>query len=161
MVAIRPIVLISSFLCSSVVAMAADVTGTWTARLPSPPLWDSWSFNFNVERDKLTGTVFAGQRALAITDGKISGEWITFTLKRFYGAESVEQKYTGTVSGGVINFKREGQFRSLPIARASTDIHARRIWVPILEFTAERGLACLSQFAGVAAGKSFRISDGV
>jgi hypothetical protein len=66
------------------------------------------TFNFKADGDKLTGTVSGRQGDVAIADGKISGDSISFTVKMEYGGNSVEQKYTGAVSGDEIKFKREG-----------------------------------------------------
>jgi hypothetical protein len=129
MVKLRSIVLVSHFLCFSFAALAADVTGTWTTRVLSPPWWDLWSFNFNVDGDKLAGIISVRQHDIAITDGKIDGDTISFTVKVVHGRNSVEQKYRGTVSGDEIKFKREGQFRNE---------YQPRVWIPTLEFTAKR-----------------------
>jgi hypothetical protein len=134
---LRSIGLVSLLLCSSFAAWAADVTGTWTARVPSPPLWDAWTLNFNVDGDKLSGTISDRRGNLAITDGKISGDTLSFTVKAGYGRNSVEQKYMGAVSGGEIKFRREGQFRNPPnFSTANT--HSPRTWSPAIEFTARQ-----------------------
>jgi hypothetical protein len=90
-------------------ALVADVTGKWVAQVPSRQGGTrEQTFNFKTNGDKLTGTISGRQGDVAITDGKISGDTITFTVKVEYGGNSVEQKYTGTVSGDEIKFKREG-----------------------------------------------------
>jgi hypothetical protein len=106
---IRSIVTATLLLCVSSGVFAADVTGKWTAQVPSRQGGTrEQTFNFKADGDKLTGTVSGRQGDVAIADGKISGDTISFTVKMEYGGNSVEQKYTGAVSGDEIKFKREG-----------------------------------------------------
>jgi hypothetical protein len=105
----RSIVTVILLLCISFGVLAADVTGKWTAQVPSRQGGTrDQSFNFKADGDKLTGTISGRQGEIAITDGKISGDTISFTVKMEYGGNSVEQKYTGAISGDEIKFKREG-----------------------------------------------------
>jgi len=105
----RSILTAAVFLCVSIVAVAADVTGKWTAQVPGRQgQAREQSFNFKVDGDKLTGTISGRQGDVAIADGKVSGDTISFTVKMERGGNSVEQKYTGTISGDEIKFKREG-----------------------------------------------------
>jgi len=105
----RLIVTLTLLLCVSFGVLAADVTGKWTAQVPSRQGGTrEQSFNFKVDGDKLTGTISGRQGDIAISDGKTSGDTISFTVKMEYGGNSVEQKYTGTVAGDEIKFKREG-----------------------------------------------------
>ena len=76
---IRSIVTASLFLCFSFAALAADVTGKWTAQVPSRQGGPrSKAFNFKADGDKLTGTISGRQGDIAIADGKISGDTICF-----------------------------------------------------------------------------------
>jgi hypothetical protein len=105
----RLIVTLSLLFCVSFVSMAADFTGKWTAQVPSRQgQAREQSFTFKVEGDKLTGTISGRQSDIAIADGKVSGDTISFTVKMDRGGNSVEQKYTGTIAGDEIKFKREG-----------------------------------------------------
>ena len=101
-------VLIVFALCA--VAMAADVTGKWTAQVPGRDgQTREQIFNFKVDGEKLTGTIPGRQgQEVAIADGKISGDTLSFTVTREMGGNSVKMTYTGTVAGDVIKFKREG-----------------------------------------------------
>jgi hypothetical protein len=105
----RSIVTIVLLLCVSFGVLAAEVTGKWTAQVPSRQGGTrDQSFNFKADGDKLTGTISGRQGDIAIMDGKTSGDTISFTVKVDYGGNSVEQKYSGVVSGDEIKFKREG-----------------------------------------------------
>ena len=97
------------FLSASIAVFAADVTGKWTAQVPSRQGGTrDQTFNLKADGDKLTGTISGRQGDIAIAEGKVSGDNISFTVKMEYGGNSVEQKYTGTISGDEIKFKREG-----------------------------------------------------
>src|SRR6478672_9298077 len=99
----RLIVTLALLLCASFSALAADVNGKWTAQVPGRQgQAREQSFNFKVEGDKLTGTISGRQSDVAIADGKVSGDTISFTVKMERGGNSVEQKYTGTVAGDEI-----------------------------------------------------------
>ena len=61
-------------------AMAADVTGTWTADVKAPD-GNSFQLTFTFKQDgiTLTGTVQgAGGDPIAITNGKVDGDKFTF-----------------------------------------------------------------------------------
>ncbi|MFB3826594.1 MAG: hypothetical protein ACE15B_07480 [Bryobacteraceae bacterium] len=106
----RLIVTITLLFCVAFGVLAADVTGKWTAQVPSRQAGQTreQTFNFKAEGGKLTGTVSGRQNDVPILNGTISGDTISFTVKMQYGDNTVEQKYTGTVSGDEIKFKREG-----------------------------------------------------
>jgi hypothetical protein len=62
---------------------ATDITGTWTGQMKAPDGSNSFelSFVFKVDGAKLTGTVKGPQGdPLAISDGKIDGNKISFTV---------------------------------------------------------------------------------
>jgi len=111
-----------SALCA--VALAADVTGKWTAQVPGRDgQTREQVFTFKVDGEKLTGTVPAGQgQEVAIANGKVSGDTLSFTVTREMGGNSVKLTYTGTLAGDVIKFKREGgqgQAREFTAKRAN------------------------------------------
>jgi hypothetical protein len=119
-------------------AFATDFAGTWNARVPSPPGSDLWSLTPNVDGNELTGTISVRQNTLAITDGKISGDTISFAAKPVpYREYAVEWKYVGTRSGDEIKFRREGQFRSAS-GLSTLDVH--RYWLPAQVFTARHAI---------------------
>ena len=91
-------------------ALAADVSGKWTAKVPGRDgATRDVSFTFKADGVKLTGTTTGrGGDNIAIADGKVEGDTISFTTKVQYGDNPVTLKYTGKVSGDEIKFKREG-----------------------------------------------------
>jgi hypothetical protein len=99
-------------------AMAADVTGKWTYEQPGRGGNPGRPTTITLKADgsTLTGTIPPGGRGgggdpIAITDGKIDGNNISFTVKRDMGGQTMVTKYEGTVNGDELKLKitRPGQ----------------------------------------------------
>ncbi len=62
-------------------ALAANFDGHWVSKVENKKGAQEIVFNLKAEGDGVTGTVAAGKRgrSLAISDGKISGDQISFT----------------------------------------------------------------------------------
>ncbi|HZT28482.1 MAG TPA: hypothetical protein VFA33_01270 [Bryobacteraceae bacterium] len=83
------------------IAVAADVSGKWRAEFTTPdgtPRVNT--FTFQVNGDKVTGTVAGSQDDTPIKDGKLSGDTISFTADRPFGTFT----YKGKISGDEIKF---------------------------------------------------------
>jgi hypothetical protein len=99
-------------------AMAADISGKWTAEQPgrnggAPRVT---TFTFKVDGAKLTGNMSRPGRGgdptvSEIADGKVDGNNVTFTVKMNMGGQEMVQNYKGTVSGDTIELEttRTGQ----------------------------------------------------
>ncbi len=86
---------------------AADISGKWIAQVPARDGQTRETvFNFKVEGDKVTGTVSGRQGDNAISDGKISGDDISFTVTANFGGNEVKLIYTGKVAADEIKFTR-------------------------------------------------------
>jgi hypothetical protein len=101
---IRKVVLAIALLTIvTTVAMAADITGKWKSEMPgrdgTPQVT---TYTFKVEGDKLTGTISGRQGDTAISDGKISGDDISFAVVRNFGGQERKMEYKGKVSGDEI-----------------------------------------------------------
>src|ERR1017187_3067208 len=105
-------------LVASFALMAADVSGKWTFEQPSRggnpgrPV----TITLKVDGSTLTGTMPAGGRGgagdpIAITEGKVDGNNISFTVKREMNGNTMITKYDGVVSGDELKLKitRNGQ----------------------------------------------------
>ena len=92
------------------VAMAADVTGKWTAQVPARGgETRETTFTLKADGDKLTGSMTGFQgNEIPIADGKIAGDTVSFTTTIERGGNTIKQTYTGKVAGDEIQFKREG-----------------------------------------------------
>lgn len=101
------------FLCAllgicAMAALAADVTGKWTAEVPGRGgNTTTNTFVFKVDGDKLTGTMNGGRGGdVEIKDGKVSGDDISFVVVRTFGDNEIKFTYKGKVSGDEIKFTR-------------------------------------------------------
>lgn len=84
-------------------ALAADLNGKWKAESPGRDgQVRTTTFTFKVDGDKLTGSVSGRQNENPISEGKISGDEISFVVVRNMGGEERKIQYKGTVSGDEI-----------------------------------------------------------
>jgi hypothetical protein len=94
------------------VAAAEDVSGKWRAEFTTPDGTQRVNtFTFQVDGDKLTGTVAGAQDESPIKDGKVSGDLLTFTAERPFGTF----RYKGKISGDEIKFAVEFNDNSFEI----------------------------------------------
>ncbi len=95
-------------LIAVVQAAAADVSGKWTAQVPGRNgQTREQTFTFKVDGEKLTGSVSGMQGSEnPISDGKISGSDISFTVAMSFNGNEVKLNYKGVVSGDEIKFTR-------------------------------------------------------
>jgi len=99
----------TGFLCAllAFTALAADVTGKWTAQMPGRNgQTREATFTFKVDGNTLTGTVSVFRGETPISDGQINGDQISFTQTMEFNGNSVKLIYKGTVSGDEIKFNR-------------------------------------------------------
>lgn len=86
---------------------AGDITGKWTAQVPGRDgQTRETTFNFKVDGDKLTGTVSGRQNDNPISDGKVNGDDVSFTVKMSFGGNDVVLNYKGKAAGEEIKFSR-------------------------------------------------------
>ena len=129
------------------VAMAADITGKWVAEQPGRNGGPARQTMFDLKADgaTLTGTMTGGMggggrrggggggggrqggggapQAREISDGKIDGNNISFTVKVEFNGQTMVSKYEGTLSGDELKLKvtREG-----PNGPTTTEMTAKR-----------------------------------
>jgi hypothetical protein len=121
--------------------MAADITGKWVAEQPGrnggPPR--QTTFNLKADGATLTGTVTGGggggrrgggggggggaPQAREISDGKIDGNNISFTVKVEFNGNTMVSKYEGTLSGDELKLKVT---RDTPNGATTSEVTAKR-----------------------------------
>ena len=92
-----------ALLCLSLAALAADVTGKWTAEVPGrggTPATNT--FTFKAAGAKLEGSVTNQRGDTPIADGKVDGDKISFVTEG-----NVKTTFTGVVKGDTIEFTRD------------------------------------------------------
>ena len=86
-------------------AWAADITGTYKGTMDMMGQSMELGFNFKADGNTLTGTSIGPQgEETPISDGKIDGDKISFTVK-ITGQMEMTIKYNGTVAGDTITLK--------------------------------------------------------
>jgi hypothetical protein len=101
----------------------AGAAGTWTWTAPgrNGGADRTNSLVVKVENSKLTGKLSAPGRGgqvseVSISDGKVDGDKISFTIVREFNGNSITNKYTGKVEGdkiqGKVRFTRDGEDQS-------------------------------------------------
>jgi len=106
-------------------ALAADVTGKWTAEMPGRGgQTRTTTFTFKVDGNMLTGTVSGFRGEMPISEGKIDGDQISFTQTMEFNGNTMKLLYKGTISGDEIKFTRqreggEGRTQEFTAKRAS------------------------------------------
>jgi hypothetical protein len=92
-------------------ALAADVTGTWTAEFDTQIGVQKYVYTFKVDGEKLTGEAAAermGEKStVTLTGGTVKGDQIAFTEPLNFQGQDVAITYTGTVAGDEIKFTRK------------------------------------------------------
>ncbi len=92
----------------AMVAAAADINGQWKSEMAGPDGQTRVTdYVFKVDGEKLTGTVASRMGESQITDGKVSGDDVSFSVVRNFGGNEVKVLYKGKVAGDEIKFTIE------------------------------------------------------
>ena len=101
------------FFCATAGAAPVDLAGQWQAKVEGPQDTVTYVFNFDVKGDSFTGTVRITNKKEGatgqITDGKIDGNKIAFTVHIPINGAPGTASGTGIVSGDQINLTIEGE----------------------------------------------------
>ena len=106
-------------------ALAADVTGKWTAQVPGRGgNMREMTMNLKADGAALTGTISTGMGEADISDGKVDGDKVAFSVVREFQGNSVKINYAGEMAGDEIHFKssiegRDGAAREFTAKRAA------------------------------------------
>ena len=101
------LVLTLGLLLASVLS-AADITGNWKGEAQGPNGPIERTFTFKQEGTKLTGETnseFTGRST--ITDGKVEGDTLTFSIQANFGGNDVKLNYKGKIAGDEITMDVE------------------------------------------------------
>lgn len=92
----------------SVTALAADFNGKWSAQVETPRGTQDITFNFHVNGSALTGTISTRRGDMAIQDGKVNGDNISFDQVLHFNGNEFKITYTGKTDGAnAIKFTRQ------------------------------------------------------
>ena len=94
-----------AFVLFALTALAADISGNWKATAEGPNGAMERTFALKQEGAKLTGetvSTFTGKST--ITDGKVEGDTVSFTITAKLGDQEVKLNYKGKIAGNEIKF---------------------------------------------------------
>jgi hypothetical protein len=94
------------FALGSVAALAADFNGKWTADVTTQRGTQTLTFDFHVDGSTLTGKITTPRGDTEITNGKVSGDNISFDQVMSMNGNSMTMSYKGTAADGKIKFSR-------------------------------------------------------
>ncbi|MBI4889923.1 MAG: hypothetical protein HY821_04805 [Acidobacteria bacterium] len=105
------ILFVTVFALFTGLALAADITGKWTAQVPGRDgQTREVTFDLKAEGATLTGTVSGGQGGgNPISEGKINGAEISFVVTMERNGNTMKQSYSGTLAGDELKMKRQGR----------------------------------------------------
>src|SRR3954447_26487614 len=87
------------------IAAAADAAGKWTADIPGRNgNTQTTTFTLKPDGAKLTGSVENQRGATDITDRKVEGDNVSFTVVRNFNGNEIKTTYKGVVKGDTIDF---------------------------------------------------------
>jgi hypothetical protein len=80
-------------------AFAADITGNWKATAEGPNGSMERTFVFKQDGTKLTGETTSSMLGKStITDGKVEGDTVTFTITGRFGDQEMKLNYKGKIN---------------------------------------------------------------
>jgi len=92
-------------------AWAAEVSGKWKAEFQTPDGQTRTNiFTFQVDGDKLTGTISGPRGDTPISEGKVSGDEISFAVVRKFEDREFKMDYKGKVAGDEIKLTVTANF---------------------------------------------------
>src|SRR5215469_13599162 len=91
---------------SAFAALAADISGNWKATAEGPNGSMERTFTFKVDGNKVTGETTSSMLGKsAITDGKIEGDTVTFTISAKLQDNEMKLTYKGKITDKEIVFE--------------------------------------------------------
>lgn len=104
----RVLALLLGIVLLAVPAVAADVDGRWTGPMSTPNGEIPVTFVFKAEGEKLTGAMIGmNGNEIAIANGKIDGNKISYSVTLDFGGMPLEMSYKGVVSAAEITLDGE------------------------------------------------------
>jgi major membrane immunogen (membrane-anchored lipoprotein) len=88
-------------------AFAAGVAGKWTASIDTQIGVQNYTYDFQVDGEKLTGTAKSQFSESQIAEGSVKGDEISFAESLKFEDQVIRVVYKGKISGDEIKFNRQ------------------------------------------------------
>jgi hypothetical protein len=100
--------LLLCFVISAVSAAGADIAGLWKAAYTMPDGYKHESnFDLQVSGTKVTGKVTSKRGTVAIDEGTVQGDQVSFTVIRRGNGDELRVDFTGRVEGDTMKLKMQ------------------------------------------------------
>jgi hypothetical protein len=86
---------------------AQNVAGTWTASFETQIGVQNYTYTFQVEGGKLTGTAKSQFGETKISEGTVKGDEVSFVENLDFQGQALRIAYKGKISGDEIKFTRQ------------------------------------------------------
>ena len=110
-----------TLLAFALVAYGADFSGKWQWQTMASGGRVQYTLTLKQDGESLTGVLGSEGDEMAIRDGKVNGDKISFAVTRKWGTREMTMTYTGRLAGDEIRFKV-----LMPGAERSWDVTAKR-----------------------------------
>jgi hypothetical protein len=87
--------------------LAQNVAGTWTASFDTQIGVQNYTYTFQVDNGKLTGTAKSQFAETKISEGVVKGDEISFVENLDFQGQPLRIAYKGKISGDEIKFTRQ------------------------------------------------------
>lgn len=108
---IKALLVVSVVILCLAQVFAADISGKWTTVINTPIGEMSYTFDFKVEGEKLTGkavmSMGGDSSESALTEGSVKGDAISFVETLKVQGQELRSEYKGTISGDEIRGSRQ------------------------------------------------------
>ncbi len=91
----------------AVTAFAADLTGKWTASFDTQIGVQNYTYEFQVNGGKITGSAKSNLGSAKITEGTIKGDDVFFVEMLDYQGQELRIEYTGKIAGDEMKLTRK------------------------------------------------------
>ena len=118
----RNCILVLGLILVASMAFAAPIDGKWVGEIPGMdgnPM--KLSYTFKADGATLTGsTTGPDGKEMAIKDGKIDGDKVSFSITLDFGGQEMKMEYKGVLSGDDLKLTLDmmGQPMEIPLKRA-------------------------------------------
>jgi len=111
-------------LCAlAAMVFAADVTGKWTFEQQGRNGAQTVTLTLKADGSNLTGSISGRGGDTEITNGKVDGSNVSFSVVREFQGNKINTKYSGTLSGDELKLKIEIEGRDMP----AREVTAKRV----------------------------------
>jgi hypothetical protein len=92
-----------AFFVAAGYALAADITGKWTASFDSQVGQQNYTYEFQVKGSEITGTAKSANGETKITDGKVDGDTVKFVENLDFQGMPLRIEYSARSTNRGIN----------------------------------------------------------